>query len=114
MRSRLAAAAAAVTSGGGAGAASGSDAAAGSAGAGSGSGGGGDGCASARLDVKLAANSNDQERGTRMVATIARDPKTGNWLAMPRRCGDAASSKIDHLPQFIGDPRSSGSPSHKR
>ena len=77
--------------GGVAGATSGTAAAGGSAatsdsaaggGAGSGAGGeggaGGAGCADARLDVKLAASSNDQDPRTRMAATIARDPRSRN------------------------------------
>jgi hypothetical protein len=41
-------------------------------------GSGGPGCASAKLDVKLTASSNDPDRGTRMAATIARDPRSRN------------------------------------
>ncbi|MEI9942405.1 MAG: hypothetical protein WDO69_34740 [Pseudomonadota bacterium] len=49
------------------------------AGGGAGAGGSGaTGCASARLDVKLAASSNDQDPGARMAATIARDLGTRN------------------------------------
>jgi len=56
------------------------------------------GSASATPDVKLSTSSNDQDPGTRMTATIARDLGTRNWHAARPR----ARSRVLENPQFAG------------